>query len=74
MYLKIRVNPDSKKESVERKNKETLVVSVKVPAKRNLANERALELISQELNIPKKEIRIISGHHSRSKLLSIKEK
>jgi len=73
MYIKVRVKPNSKKEDVEKKSEESFIISVKEPAERNLANKRVLELLSSKLKISLNHIRIISGHHTPNKLVSIKE-
>ncbi len=74
MYIKVRVVAGAKKESVERVSDTSYKVSVKEPAKQNLANRRVLELMSLELKVPKARIRLISGHQSPSKMLSVDEK
>ena len=69
MYLKIKVIPDSKKEKVEKLKDDEYRIWVKVPAENNLANIRVIELCREMF--PGTSIRIVSGHHSPSKILSI---
>jgi uncharacterized protein (TIGR00251 family) len=69
MYLKIKVIPDSKKEKVEKLKDDEYRVWVKAPAENNLANTRVIELCREMF--PCTSIRIVSGHHSPSKILSI---
>lgn len=69
MYLKIKVIPDAKEERVERLKEDEYRVWVKVPAENNLANSRVLEIFREKF--PGTSIRIISGHHSPSKIVSI---
>lgn len=71
MYIKVKVMPSSKKECVERASSDIFLVSVKEPAKRNLANKRMVEIISEEFGVPSVKVRIVSGHHSRSKILTV---
>lgn len=71
MYLKIKVRAGSRREEVKRVNENTFEISVKEEAKRNMANNRILEILSSELKIPINKIRIINGHQSPSKLISI---
>jgi uncharacterized protein YggU (UPF0235/DUF167 family) len=71
MYIKVRVEAGSKKESIKKKNKDTYIVSVREKAERNMANKRVCEIIASLFNISVKGIRIISGHQSPSKILSI---
>jgi uncharacterized protein (TIGR00251 family) len=69
MYLKIKVVPDAKEEKVERLKDDEYRVWVKVPALNNLANTKVLEIFKERF--PDTSIRIISGHHSPSKIISI---
>lgn len=71
MYIKVKVQAGSKKESIQQKNKDTYLVCVKEKAERNLANKRVIEVIGIILKVPVKNIRIISGHQSPTKILSI---
>lgn len=73
MYIKVRVVAGAKKEKVEKTTKDTYHISVKEQAERNMANNRICEIMASLLGISVKSIRIISGHHSPSKILSIKE-
>ena len=69
MYLKIKVFPDSRTERVEKVSEEEWKVWTKKPAERNLANERVLELVREEY--PNEAVRIVSGHQTPSKIVSI---
>jgi len=71
MYIKVKVTPHSKKEHIERVSDDTFVVSVKEPAERNLANNRIIEMIAEEFKIVRGKVRIVNGHHSRSKILTV---
>jgi uncharacterized protein (TIGR00251 family) len=69
MYLKIKVIPEAKDEKVEQIKDDEYRIWVKVEAKNNRANERILEILREMF--PKNPVRIISGHHSPSKIVSI---
>jgi uncharacterized protein YggU (UPF0235/DUF167 family) len=71
MYIKVKVQAGAKKESIIKKNKDIYYISVREPAERNLANKRVCEIIASIFEISIKNIRIISGHQSPSKILSI---
>ena len=71
MYVKVRVIAGAKKESVEEASAGHFKISVKEPAERNLANRRVVELVARHYILPPKQVRIISGHTSPSKILSI---
>ena len=71
MYIKVKVQAGNKKEEVKKKNKDTYLISVKEPAERNMANKRVCEIVASLFNVSIKNVRIISGHQSPSKILSI---
>jgi uncharacterized protein (TIGR00251 family) len=69
MYIKLKVVPDAREEKVEQLKDDEYRVWVKVPAENNLANSKVLEIFRSKF--PGTSIRIISGHHSPSKIISI---
>ena len=71
MYIKVKVTAGAKKENIKKKNKDTYIISVREPAERNIANNRICEIMALELKVLRKNIRIISGHQSHNKILSI---
>jgi uncharacterized protein YggU (UPF0235/DUF167 family) len=71
MYIKVKVTADAKKEKFEQKGDELFEISVKEKAKQNMANRRIQELIAGHFGIIKGEVKIISGHKSSSKIISI---
>ncbi len=71
MYIKVKVKTRRKREEVEKVNENTFHISVREKAERNMANTRILEILSLELKIPINKIRIINGHQSPTKLISI---
>ncbi len=72
MYIKIRIFPNSKEEKVDRISEDHYKISVKQKAENNMANNRLLEIMRNEY--PNSIIKIISGHHSPSKILSIERR
>jgi uncharacterized protein YggU (UPF0235/DUF167 family) len=73
MYIHVKVRANSKKEEFKKKSEDSFEVSVREKAEQNLANTRVLELIAIHFNIPQSHIRIVNGHHSPTKLLSIRD-
>jgi uncharacterized protein (TIGR00251 family) len=69
MYIKVKVVPDSKEETVERLKEDEYRIRVKASAEGGRANQRVLELM-REL-YPDTRIRIISGHTSPSKIVAV---
>lgn len=72
MYIKVRVVPKAKREQIKRINDQTFELTVKEPAERNLANNRIKEMISEFYGVETKAVRLVSGHHSGSKILDVK--
>lgn len=71
MYIKVKVTTKARREGIEKKTKDSYNIEVKEPAEQNLANRRVCELIAGEFAVPVKAVRIVSGHHSPSKILSV---
>lgn len=72
MYIKVKMKPGAKKELIEKVSDDHYNVSVKEKAENNRANDRLLEIMRNQFT--NSLIRIISGHHSPSKILSIDKK
>ena len=72
MYIKVHVFAGAKKELVTAKGRDAYTISVREPAERNMANRRVSELLASERGISVKMVRIVSGHHSPSKIFSIR--
>jgi uncharacterized protein YggU (UPF0235/DUF167 family) len=71
MYIKVKVNVCSKKEKIIKKTDNRFEIYIKEPAERNLANTRIREIIASLFEVNAKSVRIISGHQSPNKILSI---
>ena len=78
MYIKVFVTPDAKREKVEvshpakgEEKNDALLISVKEPASGNRANTRVRELVAERFGKPLGKVRILTGHHSRAKMISI---
>ena len=70
MYIKVFVIPDAKREIVTEKG-EMLAISVREPASGNRANTRVREIVAERQMVPLGKVRILTGHHSRVKMVSI---
>lgn len=71
MYIRVHALPGAKKERVLRENETSFTIAVREPAERNLANARIREVLAMELGLPLGKVRILTGHHSPSKLFVI---
>ncbi len=70
MYIKIKVQAGAKKEKFEKISKDHFSISIKEPAERGLANKRVIELVREYFKVYN-DVRIVSGHHSPGKIISI---
>jgi uncharacterized protein YggU (UPF0235/DUF167 family) len=73
MYIKVKVSTEAKREKIIKKSKDHFDISVKESAERNLANKRVLELVRDYFKVYNGSVRIVSGHHSPSKIISVPE-
>lgn len=71
MYIHVRIKTKQKEDSVKQISETKFEVSVKEEAKQNRANIRMTELLGDYFQT--KNIKIVSGHHSLSKLLSVEK-
>jgi uncharacterized protein YggU (UPF0235/DUF167 family) len=71
MYIKVKVTAGAKKEEIKKKANDSFIVSVKEKAERNMANKRVCEIMASVFKVSIKNVRIINGHQSPSKMLSI---
>lgn len=70
MYIKVFVTPGAKREKIEEKGEEFLI-SVREEAQGNRANDRVREIVAERTGAPLGKVRILTGHRSRVKMISI---
>lgn len=71
MYIRVRVIPGSKKETVTRKGEAEFEMTVREPAQQNFANKRIIQILAGEFKTSPRQVRLVSGHRSGSKLFNI---
>jgi uncharacterized protein YggU (UPF0235/DUF167 family) len=71
MYIKVLVHTSAKKESFKIVSPDHFEISVKEKPVQNLANRRIIAIIAEHFNVSSGKVKIINGHHSPSKLLSV---
>lgn len=72
MVFTVHLHPGAKKTAVEWLDGDTLKAWVRAVAEKGKANEALLELLSDELDVPKNRISIIRGHTTRLKQIEVK--
>lgn len=71
MYIKVRVETRAKKESTVVLSANTFIITTKEKAEQNAANRRILELVAAHFKINAKEVHLVRGHRSPTKLLLV---
>lgn len=71
MYIRVHVVAGSRKESLTRISDDHFDATVRQTAERNMANRRVVQMLAEHFTIAPNKVRIISGHHSPGKIVSI---
>lgn len=71
MYVKVRAIAGAKKENLQKESSTHFSISVREKTERNAANLRIRELLAMHFGVLLRQVRIVKGHQSPSKLLSI---
>jgi uncharacterized protein (TIGR00251 family) len=68
----VRAQPRASKDEIAGVMGGSLKVRLRAPALEDRANEALCELLAELLKTPKAAVRILSGHHSRSKRVEVR--
>jgi uncharacterized protein (TIGR00251 family) len=71
LTLNVKVQPRSRKQEITRLGANEYRIRVTSPPSRGEANKAVCKLIAAHWNIPLSRVKIISGHKSRNKVVSI---
>ena len=72
MIIAIRVQPRASKDEIAGVMGGALRVRLRAPAVEDRANESLCEYLAELLKTPRAAVRILSGHHSRSKRVEVR--
>ncbi len=72
MIFPVRVQPRASKDEIAGVMDGALKVRLRAPALEDRANESLCEYLAELLKTPKAAVRILSGHHSRSKRVEVR--
>ena len=72
MILAVRVQPRASKDEIAGVMGGALKVRLQAPALEDRANEALCEFLAELLKTPKAAVRILSGHHSRTKRVEVR--
>lgn len=71
--IKVKVEPSSKENSVEKIKDDEFLIKTKAPKKNGLANSSVIEILSKYFGLSPSSFMIVKGHTSKSKIIKIKE-
>jgi uncharacterized protein (TIGR00251 family) len=72
MYIKIKVFAEQKQDKLVEKSKDSFDVYVKEAREDGHANKKVLEILKKHFKVYN-DIRIVNGHHSPSKIISLEK-
>jgi len=71
MHIKVKVKTGARRERLVEIVPGTFEADVKEKAERNAANEGVIALVANHFGVPKKSVRIVSGHRRPNKTLRV---
>jgi len=71
MFIKVKVIPSSKKESIIVKKQDSFEICVKEEPVQGMANFRVIEIVADYFKVKKEKVRLIKGFKQRSKIFEI---
>lgn len=71
MFIKAKVTAGARKEAFLKLGEDSFRISVRESAERNMANKRVIELVARHFAVTVGAVRLVNGHHSPSKILSV---
>lgn len=71
MFVKVVITPGARKERVSKVKETEFHIAVREPAERNMANKRILAILAAKYGISVAQVRILTGHRSRAKIVSV---
>jgi uncharacterized protein (TIGR00251 family) len=67
--LKLRVSPGARRPGIGGRHGDAWKVRVSEPPEDGLANEAVLRLLAATLDVPRRNLEVVSGHASREKIV-----
>jgi len=72
MLYKIKVITESKKQKIERKKQDELIINIKSKPQQGMANKELIILLSTYFNLPVNKIKIIKGLKNPKKIIELR--
>jgi uncharacterized protein YggU (UPF0235/DUF167 family) len=73
MIIKVKVNTNSKKETLEKTSEDSYTVRMNVTREKGLANKKLLQILARHFNIPQTNVKILHGHSTTHKIVEIEK-
>ena len=73
MYIQVKAKTGQRVESIAETKPGRFEVSIKQKPERGLANKRILEMVREHFGASAKNVKIINGYHTKTKLIKIEE-
>jgi hypothetical protein len=70
LKIRVKVKPGSKSAGISREGAQ-LIVMVREPPREGRANQAVIKLVAAYFGVPQSQVRVLSGHKSRSKVIEI---
>lgn len=71
VILTVRVIPRAARSAIAGTRDDALLIRLCAPPVDGAANDELIRLLAEQLDIPKRNIEIVTGHHSRTKRVRI---
>ncbi len=71
MHVSVKAKTAAREEAVKEISSVRFEISVREQAERNQANRRIIEILAARFGVPMKQVRMIKGHRSPSKVFAI---
>jgi uncharacterized protein (TIGR00251 family) len=71
MLIKVKVFPNSKKEAIISKSRDSFEIYVKEKPEQNQANKRIIEILSSYFKLEKSQIKLVKGAKTQNKIFEI---
>lgn len=74
MEVRVKVIPNTRKESLEEGRDGRLIVALRAPREEGQANARLLEVLAHYFAVPVNDVRIVRGHQRSSKVIDVRDR
>jgi uncharacterized protein (TIGR00251 family) len=71
VIVRVRAKPNSRMEYIKHVEKDLYEVAVKEPPEDNRANKRIIEILAENFNVSKSNIKLVRGSRARIKIFEV---